>query len=88
MISAISAEPDSSTLTIFVGRDMAGHWLVQGLDGQLEGRFISQGAAWAFARAECRGIPGAQAIAAVRPLIPTVSFAPLRADEAAIAHAA
>ncbi|WP_428680850.1 hypothetical protein [Sphingopyxis sp.] len=88
MISAISAEPDPSGLTIFVGRDLAGHWLVQGCKGQLEGRFISQGAAWAFARAECRGVPGAQAIAAVHPLIPTVSLAPLRAEEAAIAHAA
>lgn len=88
MISAISAEPDPSSLTIFVGRDAAGHWLVQGCKGQLEGRFISRDAAWAFARAECRGVPGAEAVAAVHPLIPTVSFAPLRADEAAIAEAA
>ncbi len=85
MISAIFAEPDPSGLTIFVGRDTAGHWLVQDSEGQLEGRFISRAAAWAFARAECRGVPGAQAIAAVHPLIPIVSFAPARADEAAIA---
>lgn len=88
MISAISAEPDPSSLTVLVGRDAAGHWLVQGFNGQLEGRFISRAAAWTFARAECRGVPGAEAIAAAHPLIPTVSFAPLRADEAAIAHAA
>lgn len=88
MISAIPAEPDRSSLTIFVGRDLAGHWLVQGCNGQLEGRFISQGAAWAFARAECRGVPGAQAVAAVHPLVPAVSFVPLRANETAVAQAA
>lgn len=87
MISAISAEPDPSRLIIFVGRDTAGHWLVQGCEGQLEGRFISRDAAWAFARSECRGVPGAEAIAAMYPLIPSVSFAPLR-DETMIAHAA
>ncbi|WP_428630211.1 hypothetical protein [Sphingopyxis sp.] len=85
MISAISAEPDSSSLTIFVGRDTAGHWLVQGGKGQLEGCLISQSAAWAFARAQCRGIPEAVVIAAVHPLIPAVSFARLQAGEAAIA---
>lgn len=88
MISAISAEPDPSGLTIFVGRDTAGHWLVQGCKGQLEGRFISRDAAWAFARSECRGVPGASIVAALRPMIPTVSFAPLQADETAIARAA
>jgi hypothetical protein len=88
MISAISAEPDPASLTIIVGRDAFGHWLVQGCKGQLEGRFISRNAAWAFARSECRGVPGARAIAAPQPLTPSVSFAPLRADETAIAHAA
>ncbi|APZ97567.1 hypothetical protein BWQ93_03010 [Sphingopyxis sp. QXT-31] len=73
---------------MFVGRDTAGHWLVQGCKGQLEGRFISQGAAWAFARSECRGVPGAIALAALHPLVPAISFAPLRADEITIAHGA
>ena len=88
MISAISAEPDPSGRTIFVGRDTAGHWLVQGCKGRLEGRFISSDAAWAFARSECRGIPGAIAVAALHPLVPAISFAPVRADEIAIARAA
>lgn len=88
MISAISAEPDPSSPTLFVGRDTAGHWLVQGCKGQLEGRFISGDAAWAFAQSECRGIPGAIAVAALHPLVPANSFAPLRADEIVVAHAA
>ncbi len=88
MISAISAEPDPAGSIIFVGRDAAGHWLVQGCKGRLEGRFISHAAAWAFARAECRGLPGARIVAALRPLIPAVSFEPLRPDECAIDRAA
>lgn len=88
MISAISAEPDPAGSILFVGRDAAGHWLVQGCKGQLEGRFISHAAAWAFARAECRGLSGARIVAALRPLIPAVSFEPLRPDECAIDRAA
>lgn len=88
MISAISAEPDPEGAILFVGRDAAGHWLVQGCKGQLEGRFISRTAAWTFARAGCRGLPGARIVAALRPLIPTVSFEPLRPDESAIDRAA
>lgn len=88
MFSANSAEPDPSGLILFVGRDAAGHWLVQDRKGQLEGRFISRAAAWAFARAECRGLPGARIVAALHPLIPTVSFAPLCPDECAIDRAA
>lgn len=88
MLSAISAEPDPSILTIFVGRDAAGHWLVQGCKGQLEGRFISREAAWAFARAEARGVPGARLVSALHPLIPSVSFEPLRPDEPSMPRAA
>lgn len=88
MISAISAEPDPEGAILFVGRDVAGHWLVQGRRGQLEGRFISRDAAWAFARAECRALPGARIVDALRPLIPAVSFEPLRPDESAIDRAA
>lgn len=88
MISAISAEPDPSGPTIFVGRDAVGHWLVQGCRGQLEGRFISHDAAWAFARAECRGCPGARLVVAQHPLVPTVSFEPPRPDEFAVDRAA
>ncbi len=81
MLSAISAEPDPSSLTIFVGRDPVGHWLVQGGKGQLEGRFISRETAWAFARAEARGVAGARLVSALHPLIPTVSFERMRSDE-------
>jgi len=88
MTSAISAEPDPAGSIIFVGRDAAGHWLVQGHNGQLEGRFVSHTAAWTFARAECRGVPGARIVDALRPLIPTVSFEPLRPGECAIDRAA
>jgi hypothetical protein len=88
MISAISAEPDPAGTTILVGRDAAGHWLVQGGKGQLEGRFISSEAAWAFARAETRGMAGVRIVAAPRPLVPTVSFEPLRAEDIAIDRAA
>lgn len=88
MLSAISAEPDPSSLTIFVGRDAAGHWLVQGCKGQLEGRFISREAAWAFARAEARGVAGARLVSALHPLIPSVSFEPLRAGEPSMPRAA
>jgi hypothetical protein len=88
MTSAISAEPDPAGSILYVGRDAAGHWLVQGHQGQLEGRFVSRTAAWAFARSECRGFPGARIVAALRPLIPAVSFEPLRPDECAIDRAA
>ncbi len=88
MISAISAEPDPSGSIIFVGRDAAGHWLVQGCKGHLEGRFISRDAAWTFARAECRGRPGMRLVAALHPLVPAVSFEPPRPDEIAIDRAA
>ena len=88
MMSAISAEPDPASPTILVGRDAAGHWLVQTCQGQIEGRFISGDAAWAFARAECRGLPGSRIIAALQPLIPMVPFEPLRPDELVIDRAA
>lgn len=88
MISAISAEPDPSSPTLYVGRDAAGHWLVQGCNGQFEGRFISREAAWAFARSEARGVPGAQLVGALAPLVPNVSFEPLCADEPSMPRAA
>lgn len=88
MISAISTEPDPASLTICVGRDAAGHWLVQGCEGQLEGRFISRDAAWAFARAEARGRPGTRLVEALHPLIPGVSFEPLPTGEPAMPRAA
>jgi hypothetical protein len=84
----ISAESDDAGPILFVGRDAVGHWLVQGCEGQLEGRFISRVAAWAFARAECRGQPGARPIAALHALVPTVSFDPPRPDELVINRAA
>lgn len=88
MKSATIAEPDPSGIMIFVGRDAAGHWLVQGCHRQLEGRFISREAASAFARDEQRGQPGARLIAALHTLTPTVSFDPPRPDETALGKAA
>ncbi|AJA10089.1 hypothetical protein SKP52_16070 [Sphingopyxis fribergensis] len=86
MISATSAEPDPEGSILFVGRDAAGHWLVQGCEGQLEGRFIAR-RRLGFARAEFRGFPRARIVAALRPLIPAVSFEPFRPDECAIDRA-
>lgn len=88
MVAAITAEDDPSNIIFYVGRDAAGHWLVQANHGQIEGRFVSQAAAWAFARSEARGIVGAAVISPLHPLTPTISFAPLGAHELTIHHAA
>lgn len=88
MISAIIAEDNPAGPIIHIGRDAAGHWLVQACGGQIEGRFVSRDAAWTFARSEARGITGAAVVSALHPLVPAVSFAPLSADEIAIDQAA
>lgn len=81
-------EPDQSGSILFVGQDAAGHWLVQEKGGRLEGRFISLAAALAFARAECHGFPGASIAVVAEPLVPTVPFIPVAADETAFPRAA
>lgn len=88
MISAMSAEPDPARSIMFVGRDTDGHWLVRSCHGQFEGRFIPGDSAWAFARAFARGRPGARPVAALRPLVPTVSFDPPGPNERVIDRAA
>ncbi|OJU22420.1 MAG: hypothetical protein BGN95_09510 [Sphingomonas sp. 66-10] len=83
MIAAINSEPDQRGSILLVGQDKAGHWLVQAQQGGLEGRFVSRDAAFAFARAERRSIPGATIELAVQPMISAVSFAPPAPDERA-----
>lgn len=88
MTSAVDPEPDRSPTILFVGQDKAGHWLVQESGGGLEGRFVSREAALGFARAERHAFPHARIVTASQPLVPTVSFEPVRPDEFAYARAA
>ena len=90
MIAPVDPDPDQpgTHSVIYVGQDRAGHWLVQESGGRMEGRFVSRAAAWSFARAERHGFAGACVVAASQPLIPTVSFDPVRPDEFAFARAA
>lgn len=83
-----SQECDPGGVVLSVGQDAPGHWLVQESGGRMEGRFISQSAAMSFARAERGSFPGATGVRAARPLVPFVSFAPVRAGETALARAA
>lgn len=71
-------EPDERATAIFVGQDVAGHWLVQDSDGMLEGRFVSRGAAMQFAAAECQTYHALLRCVS-EPLVPLVSFEPLEA---------
>lgn len=88
MPSLIDPEPDQGGSDIRIGQDIAGHWLVQGGGGRLEGRFISFAAAEQFARSERHVFPGAAIILSPTPLVPTVSFAPLEPWETALPNAA
>lgn len=88
MIAEIDPEPDQRPCVIYVGQDNAGHWLVQENHGHIEGRFISFETAFQYARSEARGIVGARVARAERPLVPTMSFDPVRPDERALARAA
>lgn len=90
MITVVDPEPDQpgNPIILYVGQDRAGHWLVQESGGRLEGRFVSRDAAWSYARAERHGFPGARIVAALRPLVPSVSFEPARPDECVFARAA
>ncbi|SOB88261.1 hypothetical protein SAMN06297144_3409 [Sphingomonas guangdongensis] len=82
-----SSEPDERGTVIYVGQDLAGHWLVQDSGGKLEGRFVSRSAALSFAEAE-RQIYHASVEMAPMPLVPLVSFDPVPAAERAVARAA
>ncbi|WP_242137806.1 MULTISPECIES: hypothetical protein [unclassified Sphingomonas] len=75
MLSTIDPEPDQPSCVLKVGQDTAGHWLVQDSGGRLEGRFISQAAAMAFARSEGHSLRGATIVRVETPLVPTISFA-------------
>lgn len=81
-------EPDPSGPVLYVGRDLAGHWLVQEGAGRLEGRFISFNAAMAFARAERHAFPGCRISVAATPLVPIVSFKRPEPWETALPRAA
>ena len=92
MASSISPEPDQrglnvSRTVIYVGQDAAGHWLVQDSAKRLEGRFVSQGAALSYARAE-REIYHAEVEIASIPMVPLIPFAPVAAHECALPRAA
>lgn len=60
----------ASPVTLLVGQDMHGHWLVQEQDGDLEGRFVSQDAALRFARWERHAYASARIRLAAEPLVP------------------
>lgn len=68
--------------TLRVGRDAAGHWLVQESGGRMEGRFVSFAAAMSFARAERFALHAAIEVAS-EPLTPIVPFRPTEAWETA-----
>ena len=86
MSSETISEPDPTGLVIYVGQDRAGHWLVQDSRRNLEGRFISYGAAMSYAQAECDIYHAS--VDANAPLVPVISFAPVGRDERALPRAA
>ena len=87
MSADASPEPDPASLVIYVGQDLAGHWLVQDSAKRIEGRFVSRAAALSFAQAEQQIYHARLAIASA-PLVPLVSFRPVDANERALARAA
>lgn len=87
MLSASIPEPDPSGAIIYVGQDVAGHWLVQLSSKQMEGRFVSFAAAMNYAQSE-REMYRAAVEIALTPIQPLVSFAPIAAEERARPHAA
>ena len=87
MSSEPISEPDPTGLVIYVGQDRAGHWLVQDSRRNIEGRFISYGAAMRYAQAE-RDIYHASVEIANALLVPVISFAPVGRDERALPRAA
>ena len=87
MRNDFAIEPDPQARLIYVGQDRAGHWLVQDSAGQLEGRFISRGAAMRYAVEEAE-IYHASVAVAEKALIPLVSFDPVAADAPMLSRAA
>lgn len=87
MSSEPDPEPDERGTVIFVGQDKAGHWLVQDSSKQMEGRFVSRGAALSFAADECQ-IYHARMEVVVAPLVPLVSFEPVAAGVFVLPRAA
>jgi hypothetical protein len=61
---------DATPVTLLVGQDSHGHWLVQEQDGELEGSFVSRDAALSFARWERHAYPCACVRLAAEPLVP------------------
>ena len=88
MIADVDPEPDQAKPVLFVGHDQAGHWLVQESNGLLEGRFVSREAAICFALSERHGLGNVDVVITLRLLVPTISFAPVTADERALKRAA
>lgn len=80
-------EPDGQSSLIYVGQDRAGHWLVQDSARQLEGRFISRGAAMRYAVEEAE-IYHASVAVADTALTPLVSFDPVATDAPVLSCAA
>ena len=87
MRTDFAIEPDPQARLIYVGQDRAGHWLVQDSAGQLEGRFISRGAAMRYAVEEAE-IYHASVAVAEKALTPLVSFDPVAADAPMLSRAA
>ena len=67
MLQSLS-EP--APVTLLVGQDSHGHWLVQEQDGALEGCFVSKDAALSFARWERHAYTSARVQLAPEPLTP------------------
>jgi hypothetical protein len=66
----LQSHSDSAPVTLLVGQDSHGHWLVQEQDGDLEGSFVSQDAALSFARWERHAYAHARVQIAAGPLTP------------------
>ncbi len=61
------------SITLLVGPDDHGHWLVQEQGGAFEGSFVSRDAALSFARWERHAYPHAQVELAAGPLTPRIA---------------
>lgn len=68
MLQSIIPEPDH--VTLLVGQDSHGHWLVQEQGGELEGSFVSRDAALSFARWERHAYASARVQLVAEPLLP------------------
>ncbi len=68
MLHAIADNPPP--VTLLVGQDSHGHWLVQERDGDMEGCFVSRDAAMNFARWERHAYAFARVELAAEPLVP------------------